>query len=229
MKVKSLSRVQLIATPWTIDYQAPPSTGFSRQEYWSGVTFLYIFTWCIFMGHLLCSRWWGPVNPKGDQPWLFIGRTDAEVVAPILWPPDRKSRLIGKDPNSLIEGRSRGWQRMRWLHSITDSTDMSLRKHWEIVGNSKVWCAALCGVEKSQTRLSVWTTIRWWGYHYEVERHRDFQVAYILISSVQSVCSVMSNSSRHHGLQHARLLCPSPTPELIFSDGGDKWTNIQGR
>ena len=63
-----------------------------------------------------------PVNGKGNQPWLFIGRTDAEAKAPILWPPDAKSHLmLGK-----MEGRRRrGRQRMRWLDGITDSTDMS--------------------------------------------------------------------------------------------------------
>ena len=40
-----------------------------------------------------------PVNPKGNQPWIFIGRTDAEAEAPIFWPPDAKSQVIGKDPN----------------------------------------------------------------------------------------------------------------------------------
>ena len=41
-----------------------------------------------------------PVHPKGDQSWVFIGRTDAEAETPILWPPDGKSRLIGKDPDA---------------------------------------------------------------------------------------------------------------------------------
>ena len=41
-----------------------------------------------------------PVNPKGNQSWVFIGRTDAEAESPILWPPDSKSRLIGKDPDA---------------------------------------------------------------------------------------------------------------------------------
>ena len=41
-----------------------------------------------------------PVNPKGNQPWIFIGRTDAEAEAPILWRPDMKSQLIGKDPGA---------------------------------------------------------------------------------------------------------------------------------
>ena len=58
-----------------------------------------------------------PVHPKGDQPWIFIGRTDADAEAPILWPPDGNSRLTGKDPNAGKDWRqkSRGWQRMRWL------------------------------------------------------------------------------------------------------------------
>ena len=62
-----------------------------------------------------------PVNPKRNQPWIFIGRTDAEVEALILWPPDRKSWIIEG-------GRSRGWQRMRWLNGITDSMAVSLSK-----------------------------------------------------------------------------------------------------
>ena len=41
-----------------------------------------------------------PVNPKGNQSWIFIGRTDAEVEAPVLWPPDAKSQLTGKDPDT---------------------------------------------------------------------------------------------------------------------------------
>ena len=70
-----------------------------------------------------------PVNPKGNQYWILIGSTDAEVEAPILWPPDAKSQFIGKDTCWVlgkIEGRKRrGWQRMRWLDGITDSMDVS--------------------------------------------------------------------------------------------------------
>ena len=64
-----------------------------------------------------------PVNQKGNQPWIVIGRTDAEVEAPILWPPDVKSHLIGKEKNHLVLGkiegkRKRGQERMRvgWHH-----------------------------------------------------------------------------------------------------------------
>ena len=68
------------------------------------------------------------VHPKGDQSWVFIGRTDAEAEAPILWPLDAESRLMRKDPDAgKDEGRRRmGQQRMRWLDDITDSMDMGL-------------------------------------------------------------------------------------------------------
>ena len=49
-----------------------------------------------------------PVNPKGNQPWIFIGRTDAEAEAPILWPPDAKSQFIGKDPANRKRLKTQG-------------------------------------------------------------------------------------------------------------------------
>ena len=95
-----------------------------------------------------------PVNTKGNKPLIFIGKTDAEAEAPILCPHDAKSQLIGKSLMlGKIEGkRRRGWQRMSWLDSITDSMDMSLSKLWEIVKNREVWHATVHGVTKSQTQ-----------------------------------------------------------------------------
>ena len=96
-----------------------------------------------------------PFNPKGNQSWIFTGRTDAEAEAPILWPPDMKSWLIGKDPDAgMIEGRRRrGWQKTWdcWMTSLTQWT-------W-VWANWRSLCAATHGVTKSWARLSNWTTI----------------------------------------------------------------------
>ena len=102
------------------------------------------------------------VNHKGNQAWIFIGRTDAKAEAPILWPPDSKSNSLEKTLIlGKIEGRRRrAQQKMTWLEGITNSMDMSLSKLQEIVKGRKDWRAAFHGVAKRQTWLSDWITTR---------------------------------------------------------------------
>ena len=103
------------------------------------------------------------VNPKGNQPWIITGMTDAETEAPIFWPPDTKSQFIGKDPDTGKDWRQKekGWQRIRWLDSITDSILlMNLSKLWKIVEDRGAWCATVHGVEKNWIQISDWTTTK---------------------------------------------------------------------
>ena len=101
-----------------------------------------------------------PVKPKGNQPSIFTGRTDAEAKASVLWPPDAKNWLTGKDPDAWKDWRRREWQQMRWVDGIVDSMDMSLCKLWEIMKDREACHTSVHRVAKRWTWLSNWTTAK---------------------------------------------------------------------
>ena len=136
-----------------------------HQEGWA------LKNWCLWivmlektLESLLDCKKIKPVNLKGNQSWIFTGETDAEAKDPILWPPDTKRWLTGKDPDAgkdwgqnekrVTEDGMVGGQRMGWLDGITDSMNVNFSKVQETVEDTGVWHAAV----KSRTRLSDWTT-----------------------------------------------------------------------
>ena len=104
-----------------------------------------------------------PIHPKGDQSWVFIGRTDVEAETPVLWPPDVKNWLIWKDPNA-----GKDWQQEE--KGMTED-EMAGWHHWfdwhgfgwtpGVGDGQETWRAAVHGVAKSRTRLSDWTELNW--------------------------------------------------------------------
>ena len=145
-----------------------------------------------------------PVHHKGNQSWIFIGRTDAEAEAPILWSPDAKNWLMWKDPDAgkdwrqeeegMVEDEMVGWH-----HQLMD---MNLSRFQKLVMDREAWCATVHGIAKSWTWLSDWTELKdkWWNYLQRTLHTRSIQSCPTLCDPVD--CSLPGSSI--HGLFQAR-------------------------
>ena len=141
---------------------------FWSQIYWSGLPFpppecqrIDAFKlWC-WRRLLKDSRTARRANQSVlNQPWILVGRTDAEAEAPVFWSSDANSWLIGKVPDAGKDWgqKERGHQRMRWLGGITIAMDLNLGTLQEMLRDSDTWCAAIHRVAKNRTWLSNWTS-----------------------------------------------------------------------
>ena len=152
-----------------------------------------------------------PVNHKGNQPWLFTGRTDAEVEAPVLLPPDASSQLIGKDPDAgkdwrqeekgVTEDEMVGWHHGLNGHEFEQAPG-------ELVGELKdreAWSVAVHGVKKSWIGLSDWTTNPFGRMRSKLRRAMKRKLKEIEVSSISTLRKFGCKRQRKKGRKQMRM------------------------
>ena len=158
-----------------------------------------------------------PVHPKGDQSWIFIGRTDVEAETPIFWPLDAKNQLIGKDPDAgkdwrqeekgMTENEKVGWHYWCNGHEFEQALGVG-------DGQESLVCCSPWGHKESDTteRLN-WTELNILMQNsYCTLKDTNYSCFIFHQRSESESRPVVSNSLRPNRLQHARLPCPSPSP-----------------
>ena len=137
-----------------------------RVGLWRKISAKELMLWTVVLEEILESpldcKEIQRVHPKGDQSWVFIGRTDAEAETPILWPPHEKSWLIGKDPDvgKYWRQKEKGTaedKMVGWHHQLGHEFEQTLG----IAMDREAWNAAVHGVAKSWIQLSKWTELNW--------------------------------------------------------------------
>ena len=154
-----------------------------------------------------------PVNLKRNQPWIFIGRTVAEAESPILWPPNAKSWLIGKDPDAGKDWRQKEKdaaedELVRWHHQLNGHEF----EQTDIVKDRRTWCAPAHEVSKIQAQLSDWTTTTMMNYVFFLEN-----ITCSIPTSATNFCMTWNKASVMDGAQRLKHL---PT---MRETGFDPW------
>ena len=169
---------------------------------------IYLSIYAFTLESSLDSKEIQPVNPKGNQPWIFIGRTYAEVqyFAHLMWRANslEKTLMLAK----IEDWRRRGRQRMRWLDGIPDSMDVNWSKLWEMVKHSTGLCRA--------------------GHNLAREQQRQHMAHYLLVTlsgSLSALWLMLQWARQCRDLSETLTVCPVG---LVIGIRGDWFQNQRG-